>query len=84
MVLNVPICYREPIIHGDVKPSNILLDTWGNARLGDAGLAVEMPKDRSHCTGTNTYAGTQPFRDPYADDDERKPCNDIFSLGVGL
>ena len=62
----------------------MLLDAWGNARLGDAGLAVEMEPDHTHVTGTDKYAGTQPFRDPFAKERERKPCNDMFSLGVGL
>ena len=70
-------------MHGDVKPSNILLDAWGNARLGDAGLAVEMASEHTHVTVTDKFAGTPPFRDPYAKEMERKPCNDIFSLGVG-
>ena len=61
----------------------MLLDAGGNARLGDAGLAVEMAVDRSCVTGTNRYVGTQPFMDPFAKENERKTCNDMFSVGVG-
>ena len=74
---------RKAIIHGDVKPSNILLDAHGNARLSDAGIAVEIPEDRSHYTASGNVTGTYAFQDPILKKDKkRRPTNDVFSYGV--
>lgn len=38
--------YNPPVIHGDVKPSNVLLDSDFNAKIGDFGLARLKTEDQ--------------------------------------
>ena len=67
-----------------MKPSNILLDAQGNARLGDAGLSVEIPEGYSRVTASQSAIGTMAYSDPYhSSESKRIPFNDIFSFGVG-
>ena len=38
-------CCDPPIVHGDIKPSNVLLDCDFNAKIGDFGLAKVLGQD---------------------------------------
>ncbi|MEQ8667825.1 MAG: protein kinase [Pirellulales bacterium] len=46
------------IIHGDIKPSNIMLDASGGVKIIDVGSAFEVdaPPSRLHCTPAYTAA----------------------------
>ena len=67
----------------DVKPGNIFLDEEFNARLGDAGMAQELPMEYSY-TSLSQIRGTTGYLDEYLKDRHFKPVNDIFSFGVGM
>ena len=66
----------------DVKPGNIFLDEDFNARLGDPGMAQELPLEYSYASISQTR-GTDGYMDEYLKDRHLKPVNDIFSFGVG-
>ena len=67
----------------DVKPGNVFLDEDFNARLGDPGMAQELPMEFSYAS-ISQIRGTEGYMDEYLQDRHFKPVNDIFAFGVGM
>jgi serine/threonine protein kinase len=69
------------LIHGDVKPANILFDNQGTAKVVDFGLArfVTWQQDNTEIWGTPYYIAPEKARGQKVDH-----RSDIYSLGATL
>ncbi|CAL4907967.1 unnamed protein product [Urochloa decumbens] len=77
-----------PVIHRDVKSANVLLDANLDARLGDFGLALRVPKAtgaNAAAAATPAPAGTLGYLDPaYVTPESLSTKTDVFSFGILL
>ncbi|GAQ83117.1 Protein kinase superfamily protein [Klebsormidium nitens] len=73
---------QPPVIHGDLKSSNILLDFDFKAKLADLGLAKRVPAGgqvRADVLGTHGYCAPD-----YAATGRMTTKSDVYSFGVVL
>ncbi len=73
--------HRGRIVHGDIKPSNIMLKKTGTAKLVDVGSAVDLDKPPSRRSCTPLYAAPEVLDSDGAD---ISPRSDLASLGYVL
>ena len=78
------VCHAHDrgVLHGDLKPANILVDRSGCAKVVDFGIAAALRKDRRA-----RPAGTPGHMAPELLDDRVRvadPRSDVFALGVVL
>ncbi|XP_043199091.1 interleukin-1 receptor-associated kinase 1-like isoform X2 [Amphibalanus amphitrite] len=74
-----------PLIHGDIKSANILLDHHLEAKIGDFGLAREFPQEKHTSLTVTRVHGTRPYLpDEYLRSRKLSEKVDTFSFGVVL
>lgn len=71
--------HRENIVHGDIKPSNIMLKRTGNAKIVDIGSAFELTNAPIQRTCTPTYSAPEVLEGA-----DCSPRSDLASLGYVL
>ncbi len=71
--------HREEIIHGDLKPSNIMVKRTGNPKIVDMGSALDLNNMPEQRTCTPQYAAPEML-----ERNEFTPRSDLASLGYVL
>src|SRR5207248_1382142 len=75
VLLGVEVAHRAGIIHGDLKPANVLMGPDG-PKVGDFGVARILEEE----TGTTTVAATPKFASPEILKGHRAtPTADVYS-----
>lgn len=74
--------HEVDIIHGDIKPSNIIVNDDGDAKFIDYGAAIFVEDSRKYMETDWTH-GTLGYRAPEEDHNNLLgKCSDIYSLSV--
>jgi serine/threonine protein kinase len=71
--------HREGIVHGDLKPANIMIKKTGNAKIIDIGSAMDLNKASGRRMWSPTYAAPEVLQGG-----ENSPQADLASLGYIL
>jgi WD40 repeat protein/serine/threonine protein kinase len=74
--------HRQGIVHRDVKPANLLLDTHGQVWVTDFGLA--KADDQENLTRTGDVVGTLRYLPPEAFEGRADARGDVYALGLTL
>lgn len=77
------VAHERDMVHRDVKPQNVLIDSTGRAKLTDFGISRQL--DEQGMTAPGRVLGTTDYVAPeQAMGKQVDPRSDIYSLGIVL
>lgn len=82
----IQYAHEQGTLHRDLKPSNVLIDSHGQPRITDFGLAMRI-EGESQLTATGAVLGTPGYMPPEQAAGNRAeigPASDVYSLGAVL
>ncbi len=80
----IEYAHKQKLVHRDIKPQNIMLDTHGHVYVLDFGLA-KSTKGKSDVTQQGMVMGTPSYMAPeQAQGKSLGPRSDVYSLGATL
>lgn len=81
----VAYAHRHRVLHLDLKPGNILIDTNGSPKLIDFGIARTMGHEPSASEATTVHYWTREYASPeQARGEQATPQSDLYALGLVL
>ena len=77
--------HGERVIHRDLKPGNVMVDSRGRLKLADFGIAATVSDSVSRVSNRHATSGTLPYMSPQQLAGKRpSAADDIYALGATL